>query len=63
MALKGHTEAMNGPTHLTQAPFSWTEQGGQWEHAIHLGQPVKFDFQYELMQPGPPCVWPVADDA
>ena len=54
MAMKGQTFAMNGPTKLTQPVFEWTSK---WQGDVHLGEPDRFDYEYQLMQPQPPCVW------
>ena len=40
----GSSLAQAGPTHDDQPVFSWSEWGDQ--HAVHLGQPDRFDFAW-----------------
>lgn len=47
MARQMQSEAVNGPTAQTLPPFKWTPDLG----AAHEGQPVVFNFDFELMQP------------
>ncbi len=44
--------AMNGPTHVQQPVFSWTEtKHRRGKPAVHLGQPTAFDFAWVDMVP------------
>jgi len=38
--------AISGPTHQDQPPFVWNNM---WSNQSHLGQPTKFDFDWQLM--------------
>ena len=57
LALEMQAEAVNGPTRGAEGalpPFSWADVGGaRGEEPLHIGQPARFDFQFERMAPDP----------
>lgn len=47
MARNLTSQAINGPTAVDLAPFSWAH----FPNTSHLGMPRTFDFAFETMQP------------